>query len=67
MKKRTPSTLSKVMKLIGRYKLLMLLSALFAAAIVVLTLLVPILIGDAIDLMIGKGLQEKTYLCQATL
>ena len=54
MKKQT-STLSKVMRLIGRYKLLMAISALFAALIVIMTLLVPIFIGKAIDLMVGPA------------
>lgn len=54
--KKKPSTLSKIIKLLGRYRPLVLLSALFAALIVVMTLLVPILIGNAIDLMVGKGL-----------
>lgn len=55
---KKPSTLSKVLRLIGRYKLLMLFSALLAAGIVFLTLYVPILIGDSIDLIIGKGLVD---------
>ncbi len=49
------SILSKLLKYIGRYKLLMLISALLAVGIVFLTLYIPILIGDAIDLIIGKG------------
>ncbi len=53
-KTKTPSTLSKVMKLIGRYKLLMLLSAFLAAGVVFLTLYVPMLIGDSIDFIVGK-------------
>ena len=40
---------------IGRYKILVLLSALLAVGIVALTLYVPILIGDSIDLIIEKG------------
>ena len=55
---KKPSTLSRVVKLIGRYRLLMLLSAVLAAGIVFLTLYVPILIGDSIDLIIGKGLVD---------
>ena len=54
MSKKT-STLSKVLKYIGRYKLLMLVSAILAIGIVALTLYVPILIGNSIDLIIGKG------------
>ena len=48
------SILAKLLKYIGRYKLLMLVSALLAVGIVFLTLYIPILIGDAIDLIIGK-------------
>ena len=46
---------SKIMRYIGRYKYLLALSVLFAAASAVLTLLVPVLIGDAIDLIVSKG------------
>ena len=49
------STLKKVLKYIGRYKYLLPVSILLALATVALTLYVPILIGDAIDIMIGKG------------
>ncbi len=48
------STLSRVLIYIGRYKFLMLVSALLAIGIVALTLYVPILIGNSIDLIIGK-------------
>jgi len=51
-------TVSKVLKYIGKYKLLMLLSAVLAIGIVALTLYVPILIGKSIDLIIGKGLVD---------
>ena len=46
---------SKIMRYIGRYKYLLALSVLFAAVSAVLTLLVPVLIGDAIDLIVSKG------------
>ncbi len=49
------STISKVLSYIGKYRLLMLLSAVLALGIVMLTLLVPILIGDAIDLIVDVG------------
>ena len=51
-------TVKKVLKYIGKYKLLMLLSAILAIGIVALTLYVPILIGKSIDLIIGKGLVD---------
>ena len=46
---------SKIMRYIGRYKYLLALSVLFAAVSAVLTLLVPVLIGDAIDLIVSEG------------
>ncbi len=48
------ATLKRVLKYIGRYKLLLPITLLFAAVTVALTLYVPILIGDAIDLIVGK-------------
>lgn len=54
MSDKKASTLGKVLNYIGRYKLLMLVSAVLAIGIVALTLYVPILIGDSIDLIIGK-------------
>lgn len=51
-----PKTLAKVMRLIGHYKLYMLISALLAVFIVFLTLYVPMIIGECIDgLSLGKG------------
>ena len=52
------STIKKVLKYIGKYKYLLPVSILLALATVALTLYVPILIGDAIDLMIGEGLVD---------
>lgn len=54
MKNKNVTTLSKIFKYIGNYKFLMLISALLSIVVVALTLLVPILIGDSIDLIIGK-------------
>ncbi len=48
-------TLKKVLGLISGKKLLISLSLLLALAVVVLTLYVPILIGNAIDLITGEG------------
>ncbi len=48
-------TLRRVISLLGAHKLSMLLSLLCAAVSVLLTLAVPLLTGNAIDLMIGKG------------
>ena len=55
---KNPSTVRKVLGYIGRYKYLLPLSLFFALITVTLSLIVPILIGEAIDLMIGKGLVD---------
>lgn len=54
-KKADKGTLKKVLKYVKRHGFFMVLSILFAAATVALTLYTPILIGDAIDLIVGKG------------
>ena len=46
-------TLFKVLRLIGRYRLLLLVSILLAALTVILQLYVPILFGDAIDQIVA--------------
>lgn len=48
-------TLKKVLKYVQRHGFFMVLSILFAAITVALTLYTPILIGDTIDLIVGKG------------
>ena len=48
-------TLKKVLKYVQRHGFFMVLWILFAAITVALTLYTPILIGDAIDLIVGKG------------
>ena len=48
-------TLKKVLRVIGRYRILLAVSILLAAASVILQLYVPILFGDAIDGILGKG------------
>lgn len=53
-KKTSSGALSKVWKHIKRYKFLLLLSLLLAAVSVAGTLYAPILVGDAIDLIVGK-------------
>ncbi len=52
--KNTMKTASRVLKYLGRYKLLMLVSFLLAAASVAMTLYVPILIGKVIDTFGGS-------------
>lgn len=53
--KAPKGTLKKVLKFISRYKFSVIASLLLAAAGVALTLYIPYLFGNAIDLIIGKG------------
>lgn len=48
-------TAGKVFRLIGSYRYLLFLSLAFAMLSVALTLYAPILIGDGVDLLLGKG------------
>ena len=48
-------TLGKVLSYIGRYRLLLPVSIILALITVLLTLYLPMLIGDAIDLIVDKG------------
>ena len=48
-------TLKRALGYIGKYKYLLPITVLLAIITVALTLYVPILIGDAIDLIVGKG------------
>ena len=54
-KATSQSTLSKVLTLLRGKRALIALSVLFALVVVSLTLYVPILIGQAIDLIVGEG------------
>ncbi len=54
-KSKDKSTMKKVLLYVGKYWYLVVLSILLAAVSALLTLYVPILIGDAIDLIIEKG------------
>ena len=58
IQKANPGTMKKVLGYIGRYKLLLPISMLLALVTVALTLYVPILIGDAIDFIVGEGLVD---------
>ena len=49
------TTLKKILVYIKKYRLLVALSMLLAAMTVTLTLYIPILTGNAVDLIIGKG------------
>ena len=52
--------LGKVLRRLKRYRLLLALSILFAAVTVALTLYVPVLVGEAIDLILGPGQVDFT-------
>lgn len=54
-KQQNKSTLKKVFSYIGKYKYFLIMSMIFAAVTVGLTLYAPILIGKAIDCIVGKG------------
>lgn len=54
-KKKNKGTLKKVFSYIGKYKYFLILSMFFAAVTVGLTLYAPILVGKAIDCIIGEG------------
>lgn len=57
-KKKQLQTVKKVLVYIRQYRLLVLLSLLFAAVTVFATLYFPILTGDAVDLIVEKGLVD---------
>lgn len=54
-KKNTGDTLKKVLHMVGRYKLLLVVTVLFAAVYVAATLYIPILAGRAIDAIAFEG------------
>lgn len=55
-KEKAPKgTLGKVLRFIAGYRLYVLFSLLLACGSVILTLYIPLLFGDAIDFIIGKG------------
>ena len=51
-------TLQKILRYIKKYRLQVLLSVILAAVTVVLTLYIPILTGNAVDLIVDKGLVD---------
>ena len=58
MKKQTTSsmtTLKKVFRYLKHYKLLFALSLILATVVVILTLYLPVLFGQAVDLLVGPG------------
>lgn len=57
--KKKTSTLSSVLQYIKKYYGLLICSMLFAFISVILTLYIPIVVGDAIDLIVGPGTVDK--------
>lgn len=55
MRRQNRETVQKIGKLLRPYMHYLILSLLFAAITVALTLYAPILIGDAVDFILGKG------------
>ena len=55
MKKNNKGTFKKLISMLGKYKLLFIISLLLAAATVAMTLYIPILTGDAIDCIVSEG------------
>ena len=55
MKNKQTGTISRVLSYIKRYNVYMILSLVASVVMVISTLYFPILTGDAIDLIIGKG------------
>ena len=49
------STVKRLLSYIGKYKLLIPISLLLSLTATAISLYIPIVIGDAIDLIIGKG------------
>ncbi|MBQ8322210.1 MAG: ABC transporter ATP-binding protein [Clostridia bacterium] len=55
LNKKDIGTLGRVLRYIGKYKFLLPVSILFALIFTALSLYIPILIGDAIDLIVSPG------------
>ena len=51
-------TFTKVMRYIGRYRFLLVLSIILSALTVILTLYVPVLFGDTIDCIVEQGMVD---------
>ncbi len=57
-KKTQMQTMKKVLDYIKKYSVYVVLSLLFAVATVAFTLYIPILTGDAVDLILGEGIVD---------
>ncbi len=63
-KKNNKETMKRVLKYIRKYTPALVLSLLLAGLTVLLTLYIPILTGNAVDLIIGEGTgRYGRYLC----
>lgn len=60
-------TIRKVLRYIKHYWPMVVLSLLLAVVVVVLTLYVPILTGDAVDLLLGEGLVDMSAIMEIML
>ncbi len=67
MKKGYSKTLKKLIKYLGSHSLLLLLSLILASLSVIMQLCVPLLFGDAIDQIAGKGNVSYTSLASILL
>lgn len=67
MKNKKSGTMAKVLKYIGRYKLLLPVSMLLALITVACTLYLPKLVGDAINLIVGEGDVDFAGIARLTL
>ena len=65
MKKR--NTMRKLLRYLKKYWLLLILSLLFAALTVAMTLYLPILIGQAVDLIVAPGQVEFSIIARLLL
>ena len=63
-KKLDINTIKQVLRYIKRYRLLLVLSLLFAFVSAVLSLYIPILVGQAIDCAIGAGQVDMYYIVE---
>ncbi len=62
--KESRKTIKKVLRYIGKYSIYLAFALIFAAITVALTLYLPILTGNALDLIIEKGLVDFTGIYQ---
>ena len=66
-KAQDKQTIGKILRYIKKYRFMVILSLLLAVVVVVLTLYVPILTGDAVDLLLGQGLVDMPAVLEIML